>query len=228
MDSKAFASEFRDLLKKRNVNLKPTLLPYNRFKIEDTLWWILPVSGQNTGFQYGKYFFLNKDDKIVSGIHIERGALPETKGTYDKKYTLSNDWAWNTLIQDFQDGTADSILKQICKNISSPMVIKIDIGVLVPDPHPDMPRPECSHFKFEYNGAELKLIEKIVREDYLEQIFSSNNLIELGDKLKGNQVDKFSWIDLYVGVEFNKSDSSTFELDGLNSLIFTQLEKWFF
>ncbi len=92
-----------------------TARPWNYFKPDTTLWWLVP-SKEWPSFMYGKLVLFRNEAGYRVGFHIEKG-ISETAGQMlsskrARKLCLKADWAWNGFIDDLASGRFETGLKK--------------------------------------------------------------------------------------------------------------------
>lgn len=224
------ARQVYELLNSPSTRYSPR--PWNQFKPDDTLWWVVP-STKWPAYKYGKYVFRRDGEEIQCGIVIEKGfgttahaAFPSVK---TRGLLTEQDWMWNKLIKDMQSETAKQILGRIQK---SPICISIDAS-LAQDPSDYDPlsgKEKAENIEFEFFDDGLKLISYEYSNGSLEMLQTVISLSELAEALITNSASDWIWYDLYITLPFLRAEENKLDADSIdaNQLlhILEPLEQW--
>ena len=93
-----------------------TIRPWNMFKPETTLWWLVP-STEWPAYKHGKIAFFREGDKLNIGMHIEKGlsstagqSLPPARAV---KLCTGPDWIWHAFLADLKSGEFEAKISRI-------------------------------------------------------------------------------------------------------------------
>ena len=224
------ARQVYELLNSPSTRYSPR--PWNQFKPDDTLWWVIP-STEWPAYKYGKYVFWRDGEEIQCGIVIEKGfgttvqdAFPSVK---TRGLLTEQDWMWNKMIKDMQSETAKQILDRIQE---SPIFISINAS-LAQDPSdydPFAEKKKIENIKFEFIDGCLNLLNYDFSDGSLEMLQTVKLLPELAEVLTTNSASDWIWYDLYIMIPFKRAEENKLDADSIdaNQLlhILEPLEQW--
>jgi hypothetical protein len=224
------ARQAYELLNSPSARYSPR--PWNQFKPDDTLWWVVP-STQWPAYKYGKYVFWRDGEKIQCGLVIEKGFGTTVQAAFPsvqkKGFLLEPDWMWNKMIKDMQSETAMQILGRIQE---SPICISINAS-LAQDPSdydPFAPKMKVENIEFEFVDGGLKLISYDFSDGSLEMLQTVKSLSELAEALITNPAADWIWYDFFITLPFKRAEDNILDADAIdaNQLlhILEPLEQW--
>ena len=195
-----------------------TARPWNYFKPETTLWWLVP-STEWPSYKYGKLVLYRTKDGYRVGLHIEKGIselagqMLSSKGA--RKLCVKPDWAWNNFISDLSTGIFESKLKGISKSAKLPLRISLQASNVTGeyDPYSEkIEGLETDHtMAFEYENGELKILQDELKGE-MRKYRNVDKLTDLISVFKEKDLDWF-WIDMFV-TAYVKSSSEA-QIDDL-------------
>ena len=143
-----------------------TARPWNYFKPESTLWWLVP-SKEWPSYKFGKLVLFRTKEGYRVGFHIEKGIseiagqMLSSKGA--RNLCTKPDWAWNSLLSDLTTGKFENSLKEISDTANKPLRISLQASNVTSeyDPYSEkIEGLETDHIiAFEYNTGELKILK---------------------------------------------------------------------
>jgi len=203
--------------------------PANRFKPDDTLWWLVP-STEFPAYKYGKIFFEKKEKGMFCGFQIEKGVSTDNE-THLPSLQINRDWLWNEFMEALRNGDS-SILKNLApKKFKSYLVVSAGIVPAFDNTHPEM----SENFKDTFVSSKIEYeIDKNLELHFKEEEFKPNDkqekiaeyfknklkeetdISKLATKVSNGDMPDFnwSWIDVYFGtyIPVEQNDMTVAEL----------------
>ncbi len=190
-----------------------TARPWNYFKPETTLWWLVP-STEWPSYKYGKLVLYRTKDGYRVGLHIEKGIselagqMLSSKGA--RKLCVKPDWAWNNFISDLSNGIFENKLNGISKSAKLPLRISLQASNVTGeyDPYSEkIEGLETDHtIAFEYENGELKILQDELKGE-MRKFGNVDKLTDLISVFQEKDMDWF-WIDMFVTAEVEISDKT--------------------
>jgi len=180
-----------------------TARPWNYYKPDTTLWWLVP-STEWPSYKYGKLVLFRSKEGYGIGFHIEKG-ISEIAGQMlssksARKLCIKPDWAWNNFISDLSNGKFEHRLKVISDAANKPLRISLQASNVTSeyDPYSEkIEGLEIDHIMaFQYNAGELKVFKDELKGE-MRKYYNINNLSDLIDVFQEKEFEWF-WIDMYV------------------------------
>lgn len=188
-----------------------TIRPWNMFKPETTLWWLIP-STEWPAYKHGKIAIFREGTKISVGLHVEKG-VSSTAGQIlppKRAATLCTgpDWIWHAFLADLKSGAFEAKINRISQAAGKPLRIIVQASYVTGDYEPYAELLEGQEtentvsFLFENErledhpaGAkgEMRYIEKIRTLPDLATLFESKDM-------------EWFWIDLFVVIEVDEEE----------------------
>lgn len=188
-----------------------TARPWNMFKPETTLWWLVP-STEWPAYKYGKIALFREGEKLNIGMHVEKG-LSATAGQIlppKRAATLctGSDWIWHAFLADIKSGEFEAKINRISQTAGKPLRISVQASTVTGDyePYAELLEGQDTEnsiaFLFENgylqdhpNGAkgEMRYIDKISALPGLTTLFESKDM-------------EWFWIDFYAVFEVDEED----------------------
>lgn len=188
-----------------------TARPWNMFKPDTTLWWLIP-STEWPAYKHGKIAFYRSGDKLSVGLHVEKGVsaaagqtLPPTRAA---TLCTKPDWIWHTFLADLKSGEFEAKISRISQAAGKSLRISVQASNVTSKEERysevlEGQKTENSvSFLFETgsleehpDGAtgEMRYIEKIHTLPDLMNLFVSKDM-------------EWLWIDLFVVIEVDEED----------------------
>jgi len=201
-----------------------TARPWNYFKPESTLWWLVP-STEWPSYKYGKLVLYRAKEGYRVGFHIEKGIseiagqMLSSKGA--RKLCTKPDWAWNSLLSDLSDGKFEDKLREISDAANKPLRISLQASNVTSeyDPYSEkIEGLETDHIiAFEYNSGELR----ILKDELKGEMRKYGYITKLNDLIGVFQVKdlEWFWIDMFVTADVEISNEAH-----INELVITFLK----
>lgn len=194
-----------------------TLRPFNRFEPDTTIWWLVP-STEWPSYKRGKIAIFKpvNSDNFMVGLYFEKGLSAKASSMYSlrtaEKLRIGNDWAWNILLKDIDNGKFENKLAEITKSTGEDIKLIIQAIPIMDKENADknfeLPDPD-DVIEFNYNGAELEYIEESAKGE----MTSFTDIMNCEDFLKIFDADDMGWfwIDFYAVIEIKNSEWSKAE-----------------
>ncbi len=121
-NTKEFASALGDA---NNIGL--SVRPYDRYKSEDTEWWLMSKGATQPAYKFGKIFIEdNKDNKYFCGFCFEKGFSDGI--AHEDNEVLTNDWIWHEILKDFES-SSNKLEKIFAEVVKNKLIYHINISV---------------------------------------------------------------------------------------------------
>lgn len=190
-----------------------TARPWNYFKPESTLWWLIP-STEWPAYKYGKLVFFRAKECYRVGVHIERGISENAGQMLSSKNALKlctkPDWAWNSLLSDLSNGKFENRLKEISKITDRPLRVSLQASIITSeyDPYSEkIEGLETDHIiSFEYSSGELKVLEDEMKGEMRKYGYIAK-IDDLMDVFQEKDLG-WLWIDMFITVDVEISDEA--------------------
>ena len=113
--------------------------PWNRFKPDETSWWIVP-SAKQPHYKFGKFFFKPDTDNdttyLLCGLYIEKGLDPSIGAVYSsakaKRLIMDPTWSWFDFLEKTNNGELISAIKSADLNQPSNSILMADTSQNLP------------------------------------------------------------------------------------------------
>lgn len=188
-----------------------TARPWNMFKPETTLWWLVP-STEWPAYKYGKIAFFREGEKLNIGMHVEKG-VSATAGqmlTPKRAATLCTgpDWIWHAFLADLKSGEFESKINRISQAADKPLRISVQASTVTGDYEPYAELLEGQ----ETENSVALIFENERLEDHpdgakgeLRYIDKIRSLPDLATLFESKDMEWF-WIDLFVVIEVDEEE----------------------
>jgi hypothetical protein len=201
------------------VNSNLTARPFNRFKPNDTIWWLVP-STDWPAYEYGKLFFESRKERMFCGYNLEKG-VGIGNDVYHHSLLIKRDWVWNEFIANLRKNNKNllSILKYLeSRELETCIVISAS---LVPTDNAQSfgsadsfleqkAEFQSTQIEFGINGdlslshksIEANDIQRNIADYFKSELLEESDISKLASKIsEANFPDSdWSWIDFYIGV----------------------------
>lgn len=183
-----------------------TARPWNYFKPETTLWWLVP-STEWPSYKYGKLVLYRTKEGYRIGFHIEKG-ISELAGQMltsksARKLCIKPEWAWHNFISDLSNGVFENRLKGISESAKLPLRISLQASNVTGeyDPYSEkIEGLETDHtMAFEYENGKLKILHDGFKGE-MRKYSNIGKLTELISVFQEKDMDWF-WIDMFITAE---------------------------
>ena len=201
----------RDILKEIKANGYEgfTARPWNYYKPDSTLWWLVP-SIQWPSYKFGKLVLFRSKEGYRVGLHIEKG-ISEIAGQMlssrsARKLCIKPDWAWNDIISDLSNGVFEDRLKIISDAAKMPLRISLQASNVTSeyDPYSEkIEGIETDHIMaFEFKDGEFKALQDELKGE-MRKYGSIDKLTDLISVFQEKELEWF-WIDMFVTFDVGK------------------------
>lgn len=198
-------------VKSRGID-KFTLRPWNQYKPDNTLWWLVPTKNW-PAYRHGKIaiYKTKQSNQFKVGFHLEKG-LSDTAGQMlpprsVDKLCIKPDWIWNTFVNDIKTGKFAEILAQIAKSLNKKIEIIIQASA-IKDKESSVASFEDlkteNIIKFIYDGVSLEWNKDAIKGEM--RTFAGINTIERFLDIFQDRDMEWFWIDFFAVVEIPNSD----------------------
>lgn len=209
-------------------------LPFNRYKPEDSIWW-LSSSSENPAYKYGKFGFspYNKTEVLI-GLYVEKGLGADYCSIDGSKAALrmvmDKDWLWHDFLKDMAGNKVVSVLNEIYKRTNNSTEIHVWGGYASPGFEPEQPRYNWDNFEFiwEHDKQDVSSIKSVHDGNVLGNLENCPNLYALFKELSRFTDNSFVWIDLFIGTKitmYKESDKSWGSAEIVQNIL-EPLEEW--
>ena len=190
-----------------------TAKPWNYFKPESTLWWLVP-SREWPSYKHGKLVLFRTKEGYRVGFHIEKG-ISEIAGQMlssksAQKLCTKPDWAWNSLLSDLSDGKFENRLREISDATNKPLRISLQASNVTSeyDPYSEkIEGLETDHIiAFEYNSGELRILKDELKGEMRKYGYITK-LNDLNSVFQEKDLEWF-WIDMFVTADVEISNEA--------------------
>ncbi len=189
-----------------------TLRPWNCYRPENTLWWLVP-STEWPAYKYGKIVIFKTDnsDNFRVGFVFEKGFSTKAGQILSsgkaKKFCTKLDWIWNDMLNDIQSGKFEENLSAISKSLNMPLKILIQVSGINEKEASEGGNADLdlsNVIEFSYNGSRIECIKEHTKGE-MSRYSSTNSMAGILNMLKAEDMEWF-WIDFYVLVDFENSE----------------------
>lgn len=205
-----------DELKNRGLD-QFTLRPWNYYKPENTLWWLVP-SKDWPSYKYGKVAIYKpyNSEALRVGFHLEKGVSSKAgqmlpPRTADK-LCIKSDWVWHEFVDDIKNGNFEEILTKITKTVNNPIKLFIQASA-IKDKESSVESFEGLELnniiEFIYDGVSLKCLKENAKGE-LRSYTDIETIEEIIRIFEAKDMEWF-WIDFYAVVEIPNSDWNQIE-----------------
>lgn len=183
-----------------------TARPWNYFKAETTLWWLVP-STEWPSYKYGKLVLYRTKEGYRFGFHIEKGISElagQMRSSEDaRKLCVKPDWAWNDFLSDLSSGIFEGKLKEISESAKLPLRISLQASNVIGeyDPYSEkIEGLESDHtMAFEYENGVFKILQDELK-GVMRKFGNVDKLTDLMSVFQEKDME-WLWIDMFVTAE---------------------------
>lgn len=202
-----------------------SLVPFNRFRSDNTLWWICPGS-DDPAYHYGKYVAKTAEPcgDFFVGICFEKGigstASEFFKATVvGKSWIVRPNWIWNQFFAALKDGSFDSYAAKAQIIAGRPVDVIVSAGTMNP---PESGRKEKDEdaiklldalprqkMYFAFDESRLLLVhDHSDSERIVPKAADCRSLAELGAKIQSIKQIDWTWVSIEFGFLLSKNGTS--------------------
>ena len=190
--------------------------PWNKFKPDDTLWWLVPATDW-PAYRYAKlYFDLVPWEPLCSHLRSARGkraasvhsgdAYPSRRGS---QYIMGGDWAWHRFLEGMGNGSMTKAMGDAVHGTDQVCSVVI-YGGYVPDPGSFDPyaddfrmRKSTYRFLFRDQAGACYLASAEDRDRYMDQLKHAKSVAEIAEGLQDLAGNPWLWIDVAIGLSLD-------------------------
>jgi len=217
-DVPTLANLLRDEVQLAHSHQRISARPWNRFKPEQSLWWIIP-STTWPAYQHGKFFFTqdrtsndNPDfwdsNRLFLGLHVESGLSKNAASAYAAREPLvrNPDWLWDSFLVDLSEGAVAETSRTVHRKTGT--LLSVVVETSYPSGNgPDRGKWELlGRMKFSFDGYRLTPNPYAQSKSILE-LKDVRSLDELRKRLL--DLARLQWVDLFLGVVIATESAET-------------------
>jgi hypothetical protein len=193
-----------------------SMIPFNRFKPEDTLWWLSP-SAEIPAYRHGKFIFCwdteeAEGKELAVGYYVEKGLSGKAASVFgtdrDKIFLMNSDWAWHAFLGGIRSGEVRKALRRVTDDIGEPLDLWVFGGVF------HNPRDaESAKGRNQWKGvirhelspgSDLLALKQFTPGDgALKGIEKATHLADFGAALGKASMDDWTWIDVRISMRMS-------------------------
>jgi len=197
-----------------------TARPWNYYKPDSTLWWLVP-STEWPSYKYGKLVLFSRKEGYGVGFNIEKGiseiAAQMLSSKSARKLCTKPDWAWNDFVSDLSSGVFEDRLKAISDTAKMPLRISIQASNVTSeyDPYSEkIEGLEIDHImSFEYKDGDLKVLQDELKGE-MRKYAKVAKLTDLIGVFQEKELEWF-WIDINITFDVKNDDNERLAALGL-------------
>lgn len=179
-----------------------TARPWNYYKPDTTLWWLVP-STQWPSYKYGKIYVSSSNGTYEIGLNVEKGIGPIAGQMLPyrtaQKLCIQDDWIWHRFLEDLKSDKLHTILERISREKKKPLTVLIQASTIEDK---DSRAQEFeglelnNRISFQFNNGVLTCLKDEAKGE-LRKYDYINSLESLVDLFEAKDMEWF-WIDLYI------------------------------
>ena len=217
--------------------------PWNRFRPNQSLWWIIPSRKDWPAYKHGKFFLTqdrtNPEDlslwnlkRLFVGLHVESGLSPKAASTYGSsdKLERNSDWLWGSFLSDLGKGEVVKALGEVFQTIRG--IPKAAVSVVIETSYPFGDGSDREKWKLlgrarlDFDGRRLIPITCTCSDS-----FSELKRVRVLNELKAVLLDlaNLTWVDIFLGAIVTAESAETIEENTLAEVCkyLAPWDKWF-
>ena len=181
-----------------------TARPWNYFKPESTLWWLVP-STEWPAYKYGKLVLSRKKEGYEIGLNIEKGISEKVCQVLNGKKDLCvrDDWVWNDFLEDLLKGKFENNLEEISNAANKPVKVLVQASTVNNeyDPYSEkIEGLETEHvISFKYSDGNFECIQDELKGE-MRRYGNISKVSDLNKIFVSKDMEWF-WIDIYIVLE---------------------------
>lgn len=211
-------------LKEEMINRYKDVLvarPYNRFKPEETIWWLVPTTDW-PAYHLPKIIISKEKDEYCLGLYVEKGhgyvvaTVDESKKI--KSSIMDKSWFWDKFCEEIKK--EDSKLnKMLEKMIDYKIYVNIELSYVNYNREESMKEGlplsdfKAGEIKFLINKEDIELISKKPNPEnqditkLIEVLFECKNLTEVVNQINNFDQIEWTWCDFSIWTELESTVS---------------------
>ncbi len=207
---KKFIHEYTELLKKDYKGF--TARPWNRFRPEETKWWVVPSTAWPS-FGKEKLCFWVQGKYLYGGFNVEKGieASFEDSKKDAKNVLMTDDWQWKSFLSDCTSGAIDTMVDNFNDKVNFPVHMTMSANIVSSIPGYDpYGNKKSDNIEFSITSDTLKLCEKDFAISALSPFENIEGIREIPESLSDVMGLNWLWIDVmfYAPIHYIKTGSS--------------------
>ena len=191
-----------------------TARPWNRFRPDDTKWWIVPSTAW-PAFGCEKMCFWTEGNYLYGGWNIEKGIVvpKEEQNDESKNILMTSDWKWDEFVNQCGCGLIDRIVDDFNENVSYPvhMIITANIvgNVSGYDPYANK-KALRDVIEYAITSDMLKVCDKDLQLGALSAFENIEGITEIPEALSNVAGLNWLWLDvlIYAPIHYIKNRAS--------------------
>lgn len=207
---KSFIHEYSELLRKDYKGF--TARPWNRFRPEETKWWVVPSTAWPS-FGNEKLCFWCSGNYLYGGYNVEKGIeVSRDDLQYDAKNILMTpEWKWNHFLRDCSTGEIDLLVDNFYEKVNFPVHMNLSANLVNEisgyDPYGNK---KSDNIEFSITDDTMRICEKELKISALSPFENIEGLREIPESLEDVTGLNWLWIDvmIFAPIYYIKSGSS--------------------
>ncbi|MBP3348452.1 MAG: hypothetical protein J6L92_06795 [Clostridia bacterium] len=207
---KSFIHEYSELLRKDYKGF--TARPWNRFRPEETKWWVVPSTAWPS-FGNEKLCFWCSGNYLYGGYNVEKGIeVSRDDLQYDAKNILMTpEWKWNHFLKDCSTGEIDLLVDSFYEKVNFPVHMNLSANLVNEisgyDPYGNK---KSDNIEFSITDDTMRICEKELKISALSPFENIEGLREIPESLEDVTGLNWLWIDvmIFAPIYYIKSGSS--------------------
>lgn len=214
-NSRALVKEIQDI-----AGLNLFRKPYDRYKPDNTTWWLIPGK-EFPAYKYGKLFFRMEKGDMFCGYHIEKGISTEDDLRYGS-FQMNGEWRWNKFMASLRTND-ENLVSALTKFASNELKSHIVVSVkLVSANGKDNSEPALIDFEIDSNlnlhrqKMEVNKIQEKIASYFISEFKDEMSVSKFASAISDYDMPGFDelWINVYFGVYIppNQEDMTAVKL----------------
>ena len=207
---KSFIHEYSELLRKDYKGF--TARPWNRFRPEETKWWVVPSTAWPS-FGNEKLCFWCSGNYLYGGYNVEKGIeVSRDDLQYDAKNILMTpEWKWNHFLKDCSTDEIDLLVDSFYEKVNFPVHMNLSANLVNEisgyDPYGNK---KSDNIEFSITDDTMRICEKELKISALSPFENIEGLREIPESLEDVTGLNWLWIDvmIFAPIYYIKSGSS--------------------
>lgn len=207
---KSFIHEYSELLRKDYKGF--TARPWNRFRPEETKWWVVPSTAWPS-FGNEKLCFWCSGNYLYGGYNVEKGIeVSRDDLQYDaKNIMMTPEWKWNHFLKDCSTGEIDLLVDSFYEKVNFPVHMNLSANLVNEisgyDPYGNK---KSDNIEFSITDDTMRICEKELKISALSPFENIEGLREIPESLEDVTGLNWLWIDvmIFAPIYYIKSGSS--------------------
>ncbi len=205
---RSFIHEYTDLLRKDYRGF--TARPWNRFRPEQTKWWVVPSTAWPS-FGIEKLCFWCNGNYLYGGYNVEKGIEVDDINGDARNVFMTEEWKWNGFLRDCSCGIMDSMVDMFYDKVNFPVHLNLSANIVNKvngyDPYGSK---KADSIEFAITSDTLKICEKQLNISALSPFENIEGIREIPESLENVTGLNWLWVDvmIYAPIYYIKTGSS--------------------